>query len=149
MRGHRIIFVYFDGCEVLDFAGPLQAFSEANSFGAGYRIEHCAAAPQATTSQGLAIAALGPLPAVTTDCLIIVPGFTVQNVRLPHALVRWLKKSYGRGATIASVCTGAFLVAAAGLADDKRVATHWQAVDLLASSYREARVDRDAIFVRD
>jgi transcriptional regulator GlxA family with amidase domain len=83
LPSRRVIFVYFDGCEVLDFAGPLQAFFEANSFGAEYCIEHCALVPRATTSQGLELSGLEPLPAVATDDLVIVPGFTVAKVHLP------------------------------------------------------------------
>jgi len=121
-----VIFAYFDGCEVLDFAGPLQAFFEANSFGGKYRIEHCAVRPQASTNQGLMLSGLAPLPAIGTDDLIIVPGFTPGKVHLPRAMIRWLKKSYDEGASISTVCTGAFALAEAGLLKNRRCTTNWK-----------------------
>jgi len=149
LRSRRVVFVYFDGCEVLDFAGPLQAFHEANSFGAEYRTQHCAVAPEATTSQGLKLGGLGPLPDVATHDLVLVPGFTVQNVHLPNALIRWLKKSYDQGATIASVCTGAFALAQAGLLNNRRCTTHWKRVGELRKLSPSAHVLADRLFVED
>jgi transcriptional regulator GlxA family with amidase domain len=149
LRSRRVIFVYFDGCEVLDFAGPLQAFHEANSFGAKYCIEHSATAPHATTNQGLKLGGLAPLPEVATDDLVLVPGFTVQNVRLPRALIRWLKKSFDRGAVMTSVCTGAFALAQAGLLENRRCTTHWKRTAELQKLYPRADVLADRLFVED
>ena len=72
---------------MLDFAGPLQAFVEAASFGAEYRVEHCAPVPHARTNQGLALQALEPLPVVAAGDLVIVPGFPLGRVPLPQAVV--------------------------------------------------------------
>jgi transcriptional regulator GlxA family with amidase domain len=149
LRSRRVVFVYFDGCEVLDFAGPLQAFFEANSFGAQYRIEHCAVAPHATTNQGLEISGLAPLLSVTTDDLVIVPGFTVQKVRLPLPMIKWLKRSYHEGAMISSVCTGAFALAQAGLLNNRRCTTHWKRVGELRKLCPSADVLADRLFVED
>lgn len=84
MRSRRVIFTYFDGCEVLDFAGPLQAFFEANSLGAKYLIEHCATVPRAITNQGLKLHDLNSLPSAAPEDLVIVPGFTPGIVHLPR-----------------------------------------------------------------
>lgn len=149
MRSRRVVFVYFDGCEVLDFAGPLQAFHEANSFGAKYCIEHCATAPQATTNQGLRLCDLAPLPDVTTEDLVMIPGFTVQDVHLPQSLIRWLKKSYDQGAAMSSVCTGAFALAQAGLLHNRRCTTHWKRTAELQKLYPRANVLADRLFVDD
>lgn len=149
MRSLRIIFVYFDGCEVLDFAGPLQAFHEANSFGPKYRVEHCATVPHATTNQGLKLAGLASLPEVAPDDLVLVPGFTLQSVRLPQTLIGWLKKSYDRGAVMASVCTGAFALAQAGLLQNRRCTTHWKRTAELQKFYPDAEVLADRLFVED
>jgi len=143
------VFVYFNGCEVLDFAGPLQAFHEANSFGAQYRIEHCSTAAQATTNQGLKLDGLGPLPDVATDDLVLLPGFTVQNVHLPQSLIRWLKRSYDQGAVMTSVCTGAFALAQAGLLRNRRCTTHWKRTAELQKLYPHADVLADRLFVED
>jgi len=149
LRSCRVIFVYFDGCEVLDFAGPLQAFFEANSFGAKYRIEHCAVAPQATTNQGLKLNGLEPLPAVAPDDLVIVPGFTPGQVHLPRALIRWLKRSYDLGAKISSVCTGAFALAEAGFLQNRRCTTHWKRTAELQKLCPSAQILADRLFVED
>jgi transcriptional regulator GlxA family with amidase domain len=149
LRSRRVVFVYFDGCEVLDFAGPLQAFHEANSFGAKYCIEHCAAAPHATTNQGLKLCDLAPLPDVATDDLVMIPGFTVQDVHLPQSLIRWLKKSYDQGAAMSSVCTGAFALAQAGLLHNRRCTTHWKRTPELQKLYPRANVLADRLFVED
>lgn len=149
MPSRRVIFVYFDGCEVLDFAGPLQAFFEANSFGADYCVEHCAVVPGATTSQGLKLSGLEPLPAIATDDLVIVPGFTVAKVHLPPPLIRWLKTSYDNGAQICSVCTGSFALAQAGLLKDRRCTTHWKCIGELRKLCLSAQVLADRLFVED
>ena len=99
---------------MLDFAGPLQTFHEANSLGGEYRIEHCASDPRATTNQGLQLSGLAPLPTIADTDLAIVPGFTLGQVHLPRTLIAWLKKSYDQGASISSVCTGAFALATPG-----------------------------------
>jgi transcriptional regulator GlxA family with amidase domain len=149
LRSRRLIFVYFDGCEVLDFAGPLQALFEANSFGAKYRIEHCAVVPQATTHQGLKLSGLSPLPAVAADDLVIVPGFTPGKVSLPRTLIGWLKKSYDQGASISSVCTGAFALAEAGLLKNRRCTTHWKRTAELQKLSPSTQVLADRLFVED
>jgi transcriptional regulator GlxA family with amidase domain len=149
LRSRRVIFVYFDGCEVLDFAGPLQAFHEANSFGAKYCIEHCSTVPHATTNQGLKVAGLAPLPEVATDDLVLVPGFTIQNVHLPQTLIRWLKRSYEQGAVMSSVCTGVFALAQAGLLQNRRCTTHWKRTTELHKLYPRANVLADRLFVED
>jgi transcriptional regulator GlxA family with amidase domain len=134
---------------VLDFAGPLQAFFEANSFGGEYRIEHCASAPRARTNQGLQLDALAPLPAMASGDLAVVPGFTLGKNRLPRQLIAWLKKSYGQGAFISSVCTGAFALAEAGLLVNRRCTTHWKRTAELEQACPDAHVFADRLFVQD
>jgi transcriptional regulator GlxA family with amidase domain len=149
LRSRRVIFVYFEGCEVLDFAGPLQAFFEANAFGGAYRIEHCAASPRATTNQGLRLSELAPLPAITDGDLAIVPGFTPGEYSLPRPLIAWLKKSYEQGASISSVCTGAFALGQAGILNGRRCTTHWKRAAELQKLYPRVRVLADRLFVED
>jgi transcriptional regulator GlxA family with amidase domain len=149
LQSRRVVFVYFEGCEVLDFAGPLQAFYEANSFGGKYLIEHCASSASATTNQGLQLNGLAPLPAMASGDLIIVPGFTLEKVRLPPRLIAWLKKSYEQGASISSVCTGAFALARAGLLTNRRCTTHWKRTAELQKLCPRAHVLADRLFVED
>ena len=134
---------------MLDFAGPLQAFFEANSLGAKYLIEHCAAVPRAITNQGLKLHGLNPLPPAAPEDLVIVPGFTLGKVRLPRTLIRWLKTSYDQGARISSVCTGAFALAQAGLLKNRRCTTHWKRTAELQILCPSAQILADRLFVED
>lgn len=148
MADRRLIFVYFDGCEVLDFAGPLQAFHEARSLGAPYSFVHCGASAAARTAQDLSVADLAPLPAASASDLILVPGFTPPS-RASREIVSWLRKSAASGASIASICTGALLLAAAGLLKGRRCTTHWKRTAELQERCPSAEVLVDRLFVED
>ncbi len=148
VKARRVIFVYFDGCEVLDFAGPLQAFHEARSFGAPLSLVHCGPAASARTSQGLLLAELAPLPAAGPGDLILVPGFTPPQ-KGQRRLVAWLKEAGAEGAMLGSVCTGALLLAQAGLLDGKRCTTHWKRIGELRRLCPSAQVLEDRLFVED
>jgi transcriptional regulator GlxA family with amidase domain len=145
----RAIFVYFPHCEVLDFAGPLQAMHELNAYVPdAYEIVHCGVAPTATADQGLVLAALQPLPETRTGDCIFIPGFPVKR-GLPKGLTAWLKTSDRSGARIFSVCTGAFVLAQAGLLDGRRCTTHWKRTDELRARFPECSVQTGRLFVRE
>ncbi|GJD96146.1 HTH-type transcriptional regulator CdhR [Methylobacterium iners] len=78
---------------------------------------------------------------------VIVPGVEDLDLAVPATIVEAVAAAYARGARVASICTGAFVLAAAGLLDGKRATTHWQAADLLASRYPTVIVDSDVLFV--
>ncbi|HYM59491.1 MAG TPA: helix-turn-helix domain-containing protein [Thermoanaerobaculia bacterium] len=146
----RAIFVYFDGCEVLDFAGPLQAMHEANALVGGlYDVMHCGVRSSATTEQGLALGGLRPLPEPLPDDFIFVPGFPVNSVQPPAALDRWMRTAYEVGARIFAVCTGSFILARSGLLDGRRCTTHWKRVAELQKTYRQVHVVEERLFVED
>jgi transcriptional regulator GlxA family with amidase domain len=92
---------------------------------------------------------LDPLPEIGPDDLAIVPGFTPGSVTPPRALIRWLKKSYDRGADMSSVCTGAFALAQAGLLQNRRCTTHWKRTGELQKLYPSTHVLADRLFVED
>jgi transcriptional regulator GlxA family with amidase domain len=148
VHARRLVFVYFEGCEVLDFAGPLQAFHEAMCLGAPYTLLHCGASPIATTAQGLTVARLAPLPEVTPDDLVLVPGFTTLKSKQTK-LVAWLRRAARHGATVGSICTGALLLAEAGLLDGRTCTTHWKRVGQLRKQCPRATVLEDRLFVID
>src|SRR5205085_3478903 len=93
----RVIFTAFPGCEILDLAGPLQAFDEANGLGGAYAIGTRAATESVTTAQGVRLAGLPPLGPVAAGDLVIVPGFRLGPrpgaPRPMLALVRWLREA--------------------------------------------------------
>lgn len=145
----RILFLVFPGCETLDFAGPLQVFSEAVAAGANYSLQLVGPAETATSVQGLTIGNLGALPDPEPLDRVIVPGYPLSTVRIPPPVLRWLARARREGAEICSVCTGAFALGAAGLLDGRVCTTHWRRVGELQSAYREARVVGERLFVED
>ena len=78
---------------------------------------------------------------------IVIPGWRDANEAPPPALVRKLREAYARGARICSICSGVFILAAAGLLTGKRATTHWKYVDLLASRYPDIVVEPNALYV--
>lgn len=146
----RVVFVLFPNCEILDLAGPAQALHEATMFGdIEYVAEHCAETPKVRTAQRMEISSLKPLPDVNEGDTIVVPGFPLHNLPADGKLVPWLREAASSGARIASVCTGSFLLGAAGLLDDKRCTTHWRRLGELQERYPRAQVMSDRLFVED
>jgi transcriptional regulator GlxA family with amidase domain len=153
-----IVFLAFDRALLLDIAGPLQVFASAcdlaRAGGAADPYAIAVVAPGGAptmTSTGLAImaaplAALGRKP---IDTLIVVGGIGSRAASEDAALVRWLARRAARARRVCSVCTGAFLLAAAGLLDGKRAATHWHAADELRRRFPRVVVDPEPIFLRD
>jgi transcriptional regulator GlxA family with amidase domain len=137
--------------EILDLAGPLQAFSEANGGSKRYRIRLCATREQIASHQGLTLAGLEPLPEdVAEDALVVVPGMPyAATQRIERSVTRWLANAARAGAHIASVCTGAFALGEAGLLDGKKCTTHWSRTNELARRYPRARVFEDRLYVTD
>src|SRR6476659_4549127 len=150
----RIAIVVFDGLESLDATGPLEVFHTAARVdpGAGYEIELVARTTDPiTTSSGLRLLphrsfaeCRGPL-----DTLLAAGGHGSRAAARDDPTVRFVEHAARRSRRVASVCTGAFILAAAGLLDGRRVTTHWGACEEL-KRYRPAiDVDPDPIFVRD
>ena len=149
----------FPAVQLLDVAGPLQVFATANERTATERTGGpapyaprviAAGNPTLTASAGLRLVA-EPLPALDAplDTLVIAGGPGVRAACADPVLVAWVRARAGRARRVASVCTGAFLLGAAGLLDGRRAVTHWTHCEALARLYPEARVEPDPIFVRD
>lgn len=137
--------------EILDLAGPLQAFSEANGGSKRYRIRLCATRERIESHQGLTLAGLDPLPDdAGADALVVVPGMPyAATQQIERSVTRWLANAARAGAHIASVCTGAFALGEAGLLDEKKCTTHWSRTSELARRYPRARVLEDRLYVSD
>ena len=151
-----IEIVAFPSVQLLDVSGPLQVFSTANDIvresGAAppYAPRVVAQGGEIVASAGLGIAT-GRLPPVDAalDTLVIAGGEGVQAAAADPALVDWIRRRANSARRVASVCTGAFLLAATGLLDGRRAATHWSLCDELAREFPAIRVEPDPIFVRD
>src|SRR5208337_2250499 len=83
------------------------------------------------------------------DTLLVAGGTGVEEAAQSEELVLWLRKTAQRVRRIGSICTGAFLLAEAGLLDGKRAATHWNWAAKLANQYKQITVDPDPIYIRD
>jgi transcriptional regulator GlxA family with amidase domain len=150
---HRVVMLAFDRFQALDLFGPTEVFSLATRYGDGeYEIELVAptAAP-IRTSSGLEVSPTSTLRGCRgpIDTLLVVGGEGVPSAEADPALVRWIGRAAARSQRVASVCNGAFLLAAAGLLDGRRATTHWASCDYLARRYPSVTVERDPIFVRD
>jgi transcriptional regulator GlxA family with amidase domain len=145
-----VIFLVLPEVEILDLAGPLQAFNDANAAHPRYRVRTVSTHPRIRTSQGLWLDALEPLPEASSGDLIVVPGMPYAATQKPdRKAVRWLQKAAAAGGSIASVCTGAFVLGEAGLLDGRRCTTHWSRVGELQARFPAARVLADRLFVTD
>ena len=144
----RIVFVVYPRFTALDLVGPHEVLATAGE----YVIE--VAAPGAgavTTTRGPTIVADRALASVRgpIDTLIVVGGKGSRAAAHDPELVQWVRRAARHSRRVASVCTGAFVLAAAGVLDGRRATTHWASCQALADSYPSIEVDPDPIFVRD
>jgi transcriptional regulator GlxA family with amidase domain len=149
-----VLIVLFDGVQSLDVTGPLEVFAHAvdHQGGRAYRVRTASlGGAQVRTTSGLAITPDGDLrdqdQAGPPD-LLLVPGGEGAR-RRDQDLVAWIRDGAPRARRAASVCTGAFLLAAAGLLDGRRATTHWSLCEVLREQYPAVQVDPDPIFVKD
>jgi transcriptional regulator GlxA family with amidase domain len=156
-----VLIVLFDRLQSLDVTGPLEVFTGANRWESGrngspgspdgpaYRIRTASlgGAP-VRTSSGLRLAPDEALNDGVAPDVLIVPGGEGTRPADPD-LVAWLRTHGRRASTLVSVCTGAFLLAEAGLLDRRRVTTHWAYCATLAARFPAITVDPDPIFVTD
>jgi transcriptional regulator GlxA family with amidase domain len=147
--------VLFDGVQSLDVTGPLEVFAIAadHQGNPGYRIRTASlGGGQVRTTSGLAITPDGDLADLAglgqPPDLLIVPGGAGARRRDPD-LVAWLGAHAPRAERVASVCTGAFLLAEAGLLDGTRATTHWSRCAALRDQYPAVDVDPDPIYIKD
>lgn len=155
----EILIVAYPGVQSLDVVGPLEVFDAARQLiehtdrpERSYRVSvlSCDGAPLATSS-GLTVAphfALRDAPS-TVDTLIVAGGHGSARAAADHELVDWIRATASSARRTASVCTGAFLLARAGLLDGRRATTHWAAAEALARLHPQVHVDADPIFLRD
>ncbi|MEQ1889677.1 MAG: GlxA family transcriptional regulator [Alphaproteobacteria bacterium] len=150
----------FPGAQVLDIAGPMEIFKGANNVLArnghsghpAYKlclVTHDGGQFETTAGIRLvpdcSISGLGR----RIDTLLISGGDGVREAMQDTNLIRFIQRTSKKARRVASVCSGAFLLAQAGLLDGRRAATHWRSCDLLARNFPNVAVDRDALHVRD
>jgi transcriptional regulator GlxA family with amidase domain len=159
-RIRRVVLVAFPDVQVLDVTGPLEVFANANRRlealsdrrSPRYTIEIAAreAGPLRTMS-GIELVAKSALRDVrgAIDTLLVAGGDGTRAAVQDRALVDFIRRTAPRARRVASICTGTFLLAKAGLLDGRRATTHWASCAALAESYPRIHVETDPIFVRD
>jgi transcriptional regulator GlxA family with amidase domain len=155
----RIGFLVFPDFEVLDVSGPFETFFWADHWlrrlgktsEPGYQAVVIAAAPGPIRSlSGMEVVANQSYREITDGLdTLVVAGGNVEQVNKDEALVEWVRSIAPRTRRVASVCSGAFILAAAGLLNHRRVTTHWLFADLLAATYPLTDVDASMLFIRD
>ncbi|MET7704910.1 AraC family transcriptional regulator [Micromonospora sp. NPDC005413] len=137
--------------KLLDLVGPFEVFAEAAKFGARYELEVRStdgAAVRAST--GMRVAVDGAIDSATdVGTALVVGGDALPVSPISPELTAAAAALSHRAARTASVCTGAFLLAGAGLLDGRRATTHWRHARMLAAAFPRVRVEPDAIFVQD
>ena len=152
-----IAIVIFPEFQLLDAAGPIAAFElagremvEADDVPTPYRLRIVAPSAGPVESSSGAMLTAEPLGEPGgIDTLLVAGGQGTRHREMQTELLRWLHEAAAEARRVTSVCTGAFLLAAAGLLDGRRAATHWRYAAGLARQYPAIRVEPDRIFVRD
>jgi transcriptional regulator GlxA family with amidase domain len=146
-----VVFVVFDGMKLLDVAGPAEVFSEANRFGASYRVVMASVVGQdVATSVGTRMAVATSIGSVeSADTAVVSGGDDLVGLPIDPELVAAVKDLRSRTRRMASICTGSFILAKTGILDGRRATTHWRHTGLLSRAYPQISVEPDAIFVRD
>lgn len=148
MRPGSVTFAIFDGYQALDLSGPFEVFSHA-----GYSCQVVAPTHgPVRSSHGLSVnpdLSVSSADPRQTDTLIVAGGNGVYAARSETNLIDWIAMAATRAQRIASVCSGTFLLAEAGLLAGHRVTTHWKCAAQLAREYPDVVVDCEPIFIRD
>jgi transcriptional regulator GlxA family with amidase domain len=146
-----VAFVVFDGIKLLDVAGPAEVFAEANRFGASYDVVMASVdAQDVVTSVGSRLAVSSSIGSITrADTVVVSGGDNLVGRPIDPDLVAAVKTVRSRTRRMASICTGSFIMAQAGLLDGRRATTHWRHTGLLSRAFPRISVEPDAIFVRD
>jgi transcriptional regulator GlxA family with amidase domain len=154
---HNVVVVAVDGLQLLDLAGPVEVLRTATRLGVSPPYRTLTATPDGRpvrSESGVSIAGDASLADLAQggdriDTLVVVGGDGTRAARLDRRFVGDLSTVAERTARIASVCTGAWLLAAAGLLDGYEATTHWASCDDLAQRHPDVRVRADRIYVHD
>lgn len=151
-----VVLVGYAGVQSLDLVGPAEVFAMANKFSGRRHYEVILASEdggELVTESGLRIAGCVPLALVPENADTILVGGAAEEalraLQLQTTLPSWVRARAGTTRRIGSICSGAFVLAAAGLLDGRRATTHWGACAHLKSFRPEVILEPDAIFVAD
>lgn len=147
----RVAVLIYDGVTLLDVVGPAEVFKVANRFGAHYRIVLVSPTGEDITSNlGFRVTVDGSVSSERApDTYLVAGSDDYPRMAVPRDLADAAGVPAAGARRVASICTGAFILAAAGLLDGKRATTHWNVTRELANRCPTCSVEPDAIYVRD
>jgi transcriptional regulator GlxA family with amidase domain len=148
LRPRTVAIVVYDGVAMFEFAVAYEIFGRDYALGSDppwYRLVICGPGP-ATFDNGMRADAPHGLAHLRRTDTVIVPPCEAPH-RPPEAVLRALRRAHAQGARLVSLCTGTFVLAAAGLLDGQRVTTHWAESASLAAQYPDIIVDPDVLYV--
>jgi transcriptional regulator GlxA family with amidase domain len=151
----KVVMLAFEDAQILDITGPLQVLGAANRSRRGPVYDIVLAARKAgplRTSEGLSLvadAAFGKSLIRNVDTLMVAGGTGVDAMRADKMLIGLLREGAKTARRVVSICTGAFLLAEAGLLKGRRATTHWRMADKFRSAFPDVALEPDAIYVRD
>ncbi|MFJ2769216.1 GlxA family transcriptional regulator [Streptomyces sp. NPDC087300] len=148
MNPHRVVALLNAPQSPFELACAAEVFGAAPPDGpARYSFRTCAERPgPLRTTAGFAMLVEAGLAALREADTVIVPGWQPPGAPVPRAVVDALRAAHRRGARIVALCTGAFVLARAGLLDGRRATTHWRSAASLAAAFPDVRVDADVLF---
>jgi transcriptional regulator GlxA family with amidase domain len=150
----RVVIVLYEGFQMLDLAGPADVFRLADLLtgGDGYEVGLTAVRPGTVTAHnGIPVAAPSAMDEITgpIDTVMVVGGWTTTERTADRDLIEGIARLASNARRVVSVCTGAVLLAEAGLLSGRRATTHWLWARELAERYPDVQVDEDPIYIRD
>ncbi len=151
-RGPLVVAPVYDGLCTFEFSIVAEVFGLPRpEMGAGwYRFASAAVEQGLLRAQGgLVVQSHGSAELLDEADLIVVPGWRGKDAPVPASLIQALQRAWERGATLASICSGAFVLAATGLLDGRRAATHWRYAQALAAQYPAIAVDAQVLYTEE
>ncbi|MFE0726046.1 GlxA family transcriptional regulator [Streptomyces rochei] len=151
MTVHRVAFLVFDGMKLLDVSGPAEVFAEANRLGARYALHYASpSGDPVVTSIGTRLSAhSAAADLLDIETLVVPGGDPLVTEPIPPALTGAVRQLHPHAHRLVSICTGSFVLAAAGLLSGHRATTHWRHAQLLARAYPDVDVEPDSLYVED
>lgn len=148
MTVHRVVVLALDGVLPIDLGIPTQIFNPRPN--TPYQLSVCGSdAGTVRTSAEFTLGLAAGLSALDTADTIIIPGYEDYRRPPPASVGVALNRALRRSARVASICTGAFALAAAGVLDGRTVTTHWASADEMEELFPGVRVDRDVLYIDD